>query len=39
MSSKLTKEEKKALKAEKKAKGETVWADFKKFITRGNVLD
>lgn len=39
MSSKLTKEEKKALKAEKKARGETVWADFKKFITRGNVLD
>ncbi len=39
MSKKLTKEEKKALKAEKKAKGETVWADFKKFITRGNVLD
>ncbi len=39
MSKKLTKEEKKALKAEKKARGETVWADFKKFITRGNVLD
>ncbi len=39
MSKKLTKEEKKALKAERKAKGETVWGDFKKFITRGNVLD
>lgn len=39
MSKKLTKEEKAAIKAEKKAKGETVWAEFKKFITRGNVLD
>ncbi len=39
MSKKLTKEEKKALKAERRAKGETVWGDFKKFITRGNVLD
>lgn len=36
---KLTKEEKKALKAEKKAKGETLWQDFKKFISRGNILD
>ena len=36
---KLTKEEKKALKAEKKANGQTLFAEFKKFITRGNVLD
>lgn len=35
--------EKKAAKekarAERKAKGENVWTDFKKFIARGNVLD
>lgn len=37
------KAEKKAAKAkaraERKAKGENVWTDFKKFIARGNVLD
>lgn len=36
---KLTKEEKKALKAERKAKGKGLAAEFKKFITRGNVVD
>lgn len=30
---------KKALKKELKAKKESFWADFKKFITKGNVLD
>lgn len=41
-----TKEEKEArklareqAKAERKAKGQTLWGDFKKFITRGNILD
>lgn len=36
---KLTKEEKKALKAERKAKRSGVVAEFKKFIMRGNVVD
>lgn len=36
---KLTKEEKKALKEKRKAEGKTLWAEFKKFITRGNILD
>ena len=38
---KLTKEEKKALRAEKRAERKKTgfWADFKKFITKGNVLD
>lgn len=36
---KLTKEEKKALKEQKKAQGKTLGQEFKKFITRGNVLD
>lgn len=35
----MTKEEKAKLKAEKKAKGESLWKDFKAFITRGNILD
>lgn len=39
MKLKLTKEEKKALKAERKAKGKGIVAEFKKFITRGNVVD
>ena len=36
---KLSKEEKKALKAERKAKRSGVVAEFKKFIMRGNVVD
>lgn len=36
---KLTKEEKKALKAERKAKRKGLGSEFKKFITRGNVVD
>lgn len=36
---KLTKEEKQALKEKKKQEGKTFWAEFKKFINRGNVLD
>ena len=38
---KLTKEEKKALRASKREerKKNGFWADFKKFITKGNVLD
>lgn len=36
---KLTKEEKAALKAERKKAGKGIVADFKAFITRGNVLD
>ena len=36
---KLTKEEKKALKAKRKAEGKTIGQEFKKFITRGNILD
>ncbi len=40
---KLTREEKKAIKkakkAELRAKGETFWSDFKKFISKGNVID
>ena len=36
---KLTKEEKKSLKAERKAKRSGVVAEFKKFIMRGNVVD
>ena len=36
---KLTKEEKKALKAERKAKRNGLGSEFKKFITRGNVVD
>ena len=38
---KLTKEEKKALRRQKKEdrKKNGFWADFKKFITKGNVLD
>ena len=38
---KLTKEEKKALRAAKREerKKNGFWADFKKFITKGNVLD
>ena len=39
MKLKMTKEEKKALKAERKAKGKGLVAEFKKFITRGNVVD
>ena len=39
MKVKLTKEEKKALKAQRKAAGQGLINDFKKFITRGNVLD
>ena len=39
MKVKLTKEEKKALKAKRKVAGEGLISDFKKFITRGNVLD
>lgn len=39
MKEKLTKEEKRALKAKRKAAGEGLINDFKKFITRGNVLD
>lgn len=39
----MTKEEKAAAKAakkaERKAKGEGLWNDFKKFISKGNVLD
>ena len=39
----MTKEEKAAAKAakkaERKAKGEGLWSDFKKFISKGNVLD
>ncbi len=40
---KLTRQEKKAIKkakkAELKAKGQTFWSDFKKFISKGNVID
>ena len=36
---KLTKEEKKALKAERKAKRSGLIAEFKKFVMRGNVVD
>ena len=36
---KLTKEEKRELKKQRKAAGEGLVNDFKKFITRGNVLD
>lgn len=36
---KLTKEEKRELKRQRKAAGEGLVNDFKKFITRGNVLD
>ena len=36
---KLTKEEKQALKAKRKAEGKTIGKEFKAFITRGNVLD
>lgn len=36
---KLTKEEKKALKAERKAKRKGLGSEFKKFITRGNIVD
>jgi len=39
MKEKLTKEQKKQLKAERKAKRSGVIAEFKKFITRGNVVD
>ena len=39
MKLKLTKEEKKALKAKRKAEGKGLVAEFKKFITRGNVVD
>ena len=39
----MTREEKKALrkakKAEKKANHVSFWSDFKKFVTKGNVLD
>lgn len=36
---KLTKEEKKAIKAQRKAEGKTLFGEFKAFITRGNVVD
>lgn len=40
---KLTRAEKKAIKkakkAELKAKGESFWSDFKKFIAKGNIID
>lgn len=36
---KLKKEAKAKAKAERKAKGENWWNDFKKFVSRGNVLD
>ncbi len=36
---KLTKEEKKALREKRKAEGRGLVAEFKKFITRGNVVD
>ena len=39
MKQKLTKEQKKQLKAERKAKRSGLAAEFKKFITRGNVVD
>lgn len=39
MKLKLTKEEKKALKEKRKADGRGLIAEFKKFITRGNVVD
>lgn len=39
MKLKLTKEEKKALKEKRKADGKGLIAEFKKFITRGNVVD
>lgn len=39
MKVKLTKEEKKALKEERKKQGRGLIAEFKKFITRGNVVD
>ena len=39
MKLKLTKEEKKALKAKRKEEGKGLVAEFKKFITRGNVVD
>lgn len=39
MKVKLTKEEKKALKEERKKQGKGLIAEFKKFITRGNVVD
>ncbi len=35
----MTEEEKLAKKEAKKAKGKTLIAEFKKFITRGNILD
>ena len=36
---KLTKEEKRKIREEKKKNGETLTQQFKKFITRGNILD
>ena len=39
MKFKLTKEEKKALKEKRKEQGRGLIAEFKKFITRGNVVD
>ena len=39
MKLKLTKEEKKALKAKRKAEGKGLVAEFKKFIMRGNIVD
>lgn len=36
---KLTKEERKEMKAKMKAEGRGLFAEFKKFITRGNVVD
>lgn len=35
----MTKEEKQAKKKARKEKGKGVWAEFKKFISKGNVLD
>lgn len=39
MKLKLTKEEKRALKAKRKAEGKGLVAEFKKFIMRGNIVD
>lgn len=39
MKIKLTKEEKKEAKKQRKAKGQGIIAEFKKFILRGNVID
>ena len=39
MKEKLTKEQKKQLKAERKAKRNGIFAEFKKFISRGNIVD